>query len=229
MYRTTRQQSPPQSSSSYNVLYDGTSSNGFGTPPFKARDILSVPLTTASKPSEVQDMVLGKIMNGISSSVSNTIVQYIIGIVAALVYLITIILLTLAIFTQIKVPGVIANTKVWDFIRKVPLGVWTILAAIASGLMKFLIVMENLSNMANLLLGTLLIVYVIKTWSTCPRYLLLITALYILVVALMRLNVMGITQVTSMAEMFIQWNFLVCALLTIIDMFIVVPQCKKSQ
>jgi hypothetical protein len=218
----------------YDIMYDGTSTAGPATPQFKVRatDVLSTPLTLGSlgelPPDQVDDVLLSRFYLAIQTNITNVIIQYIIGVISAIVYIVTILLLVINIFPDIGLPAAITRTKVWRWIESVPLGIWTILAAIAASMLKLLSAIKSISIYANILLGVMILMYVIKTWS-CPRYLLLVAAIYTIGVGFMQLNLFGVSSIAinSMTYNIIQWNALIVVVLTLIDMVMVVPQCKR--
>lgn len=212
------------------TLYDGTSVMGPGTPNFKTRATTTTLGTAPSEtqPALVSDMLLDLLVAKIRAMAADSIVRIVICAVAAIIYVVSIIMVIMKIFNRMRVPGMVANSGVWRWLQKSPLVVWFIVASVSASLLPILF--PSISNMnvyANLVIGALMLIYVIRTWSTCSRYLLAIAAIYLIGVALMQLNMFGVATVTTQGILWnlIYWNALIVYVLSLVDHFIVWPQC----
>lgn len=214
------------------ALYDGTSIAGPGTPNFKTRaptsSVLGVGDANAPDPALVTDMLLDLLVAKVKA-IADNMTRMVIAAVAAIIYAVSIVMAIVKIFPSAKMPGMIVNTSAWRWLQKSPLVLWFILASISASLLPVLsATIPNLNVYANLVIGSLMLIYVIKTWSSCSRYLLAIAAVYIIVVALMQLKLLGVSTVTSQGVLWnlIYWNALIVYVLSLVDHFIVWPQCK---
>lgn len=214
-------------------LYDGTSLSVGGTPNFRIRSgevntTSTGNVASSMDPALVSDMLLDLIVQR-ARLIQEAIVKTIVGVVAAVIYTISLFMSILKIFPRMRIPGVLTKTAVWRWISKVPLVVWFIMASVSASLLPLLVPsMQQINIYANLVIGALMLLYVIRTWSACSRYLLAIAAAYQIGVAVVQLKILGFTTVTSQGVVWnlIYWNALIVYVLSIVDHFIVLPQCQ---
>lgn len=208
-------------------LPDGTSSLFNGAPIFKVRT-----MTDSVAPDQINDMILAKIRDRINDYFgANIVATYVIGVVGALVYAFAI-LMAVVKTMAINVPDAIGRMAIWRYLSKWPLTVWLLLAPAAAILVdvaKWHGTGKPLSIYLTAAVAVLILIYVIRSWSVCPRYLLLVIAVYGIAVSIIRMGVLGFQTVaqSGIVTGLVEWFYLLTVVISIIDLFIVVPQCRQ--
>ncbi len=229
----------PRLAPQYNQLPFYPSDDGTNTrlaPVFTSRgDPLQSQANSPLAAIVVDDYLLKTLNTQITTMVAaNTILKYIVGILGSIIYLITLMLVVLALGPGIsKVPQFISGNIVWRAVlSKIPLAIWFILAILATALIGVLEPLKGLQNYALIVISVLMIYYAFmsKRANNCKRYLLAIAGGYVLLYAAYRQNLLGISTTVDSAVIttLMTWSVTVAIVLIVIDHYIYLPRCGRA-
>lgn len=181
-------------------------------------------------PVDINDLVLGRIEDTLKQ-ITNVVLKYIIGLVGILLILIAFVIILLQLYPSLVVlPAFITRSAIWTrVIQPLPPGFWLLLALLGTPLVAQIPNLgKDISLYIILAVGAVTAIYSIMI-PNCKRYLLTFAGLYSVLIALLKLGVLGLEAVNtaSITSTAINWHVIIVTVLTIIDFYIFGPRCAR--